>query len=180
MFVLESIRLLDVVCFVGDFRWRRPVLRCFLPQSELRAFPKQFLKAHKSVYRQSSANPFTFQDQVASHRPRAWERAPKSAFANRHRGRKVWKRYDLRAKEPSIQEQGAGSEILDPEEIELNNEQITRSSRPVKRLRAKHVPDNENNGGVVARTGYITTLRDAAPGTPRRECFDFAVSNGEP
>lgn len=131
--------------------------------------PQGLFKGSQRHLRENNANPFTFQDQVASNRPRAWERAPKSPFANRHKGRKVWKRYDLRAKGSSTQGQDTGNDALDSEETELDGEQPTRSSRPIKRLCLKHAPEPGKGAGVGNANGYITTLRDTAPGTPRRE-----------
>jgi len=153
-------------------KWRCRLWERFLLR-ESRAFPNQtssrLFKGSQRHLRENNANPFTFQDQVASNRPRAWERAPKSPFANRHKGRKVWKRYDLRAKGSGTQGQDTGNDALDSEETELDGEQPTRSSRPIKRLCLKHAPEPGKGAGVGNANGYITTLRDTAPGTPRRE-----------
>lgn len=100
---------------------------------------------------------FDFSVQVPVRRPRAWERAPKTSFAPRHRGRKVWKRYELRSKEETVNSSR--------EDLEQNNDV---GGRPVKRLRnAQGDAKGREGADDGMNVGYIPTLRSEAPGTPR-------------
>ena len=100
---------------------------------------------------------YDFSVQVPVHRPRAWERAPKTSFAPRHRGRKVWKRYELRSKEETVKSSR--------EDIEQNDD---GGERPVKRLRNAQGGAKGREGAEDGmNVGYIPTLRSEPPGTPR-------------
>ena len=100
---------------------------------------------------------YDFSVQVPIRRPRAWERAPQTSFAPRHRGRKVWKRYELRSKEETVDSSR--------EDVEQNDEV---GGRPVKRLRNAQGDATGREGADDGMdVGYIPTLRSEAPGTPR-------------
>lgn len=117
-----------------------------------------------TIKRKVIENLFDFQISAPSRRPRAWDRAPKSPFATHLRGRKVWKRYELRATESAPE---ASVEISDAAETESPN-----SARPVKRLRVKQVP---TAAGEVQNqkpaASYITTLHEVASGTPKSRFY---------
>lgn len=78
----------------------------------------------------------------------------------RHKGRKVWKRPEIRGKELfAIDEQRSAL-----------NDVVTNTTRPVKRLRVKDgiVHGKYSEGGGFAN--YVPTLHDdGATGTPKRE-----------
>ena len=78
-----------------------------------------------------------------------------------------------------MQEQGSRTESLDTVKTELGEEQNVRSSRPVKRLRSNHALEGEHDTGVGTKKEFITTLRDAAPGTPRRRYWYITGYNGK-
>ena len=84
----------------------------------------------------------------------------------------MWKRYDLRTQPSGTEDQEKGANNCDENERELESDSTAASSRPVKRLCLKLVP--EGGEGSSARQGksYLTTLRDGEPGTPRREFYD--------
>lgn len=104
-----------------------------------------------------------FQAHVVPHIPRAWERAPHKPFAPQHRGRKVWKRYNLRSKELEQPTQtmkgqeGSGS----------GDERFADTNRPIKRQCITNAPDYPGAQESEKPPKYITTLRARAPGTPR-------------
>ena len=109
---------------------------------------------------------YDFSVRVPHRRPRPWERVPKCSFAPRHRGRKVWKRYELRSKE---REGTRHSQINRGKALE-NLAGDVSPARPVKRLR--NVPREE--GADAVALGYTATLRSEGPGTPKRG-FDFLL-----
>ena len=131
---------------------------------------------------QSPKRHYDFSVQIPARRPRAWERVPTASFAPRHRGRKVWKRYELRTNK-----QGATSRSDrsgDREENGNGGEEEEGVERPVKRLRSTRavVTGGETEGadgttgGVV---GYVPTLRSQVPGTPRSMVFPKPGLNAE-
>ena len=82
----------------------------------------------------------------------------------RHHGHKVWKRYEA----PAKSEAKEGSEAAEQTRQALGDS--TNTSRPVKRLRLKDVPEVENDGKDNRAAQYLTTLREKEnAGTPRRE-----------
>ncbi|MCJ1463202.1 hypothetical protein MMC07_001807 [Pseudocyphellaria aurata] len=117
--------------------------------------------ASASPSRKTNKNLFDFQTTAPARRPRPWDRAPKSPFAN-PRGRKVWKRYELRATHSAAE---ACTEFSDEAQVESSN-----SARPVKRLRVKPAivaAGEEQNQKLAA--SYITTLHEISSGTPKRK-----------
>ena len=107
---------------------------------------------------QSPKRHFDFSVQIPIRRPRAWERVPTTSFAPRHRGRKVWKRYELRTKQGTTRsEQSTNCEESGGEGAE----------RPVKRLRSTRGIAGEKEGADGTGAGYVPTLRSQVPGTPR-------------
>lgn len=114
--------------------------------------------------RKPNENLFDFQTTAPSRRPRPWDRAPKSPFATHLRGRKVWKRYELREKESAPE---TSTEACDTAEVQSSN-----SARPVKRLRVKQAPvaagEVQNQKPVAS---YITTLHEIASGTPKSRFY---------
>ena len=112
---------------------------------------------------------YNFVVEIPIKQPRAWDRVPKSPFASHRRGKKVWKRYELRPDETkSISGVGSAENTLQtPEHVPG-----TPSRRPVKRLR--NAPQREEKEGAPVGAVYTTTLRDRAPGTPKSTlCFCF-------
>lgn len=115
----------------------------------------------------NSNNSFDFAQQPPIHVPRAWERAPHPSHLARHKGRKVWKRPEARAKD---QVTGHEPTIVDEERNPLRDVS-SNTPRPVKRLRVKDglATGKQNDGGGFAN--YFATLRDGGIGTPKRELF---------
>lgn len=115
---------------------------------------------------------YDFSIQVPIHRPRAWERLPKTALATRHRGRKVWKRYELRSKEKTGTRENPIS--IAEDDGEKGNGKDGSPARPVKRRRNGNGAGDEESGagreGAAEgrEVGYIATMRSEAPGTPKR------------
>lgn len=121
--------------------------------------------------REPNDDVFTFQSTTESRRIRAWDRAPKSPFANRHRGRKLWKRYELRAKEAA--HEGQAEPVT---ELGVLNDLST--NKVIKRMRVKETSFGSGEEGEQRPTRYITTLQDTAPGTPRSwSCFILLCKN---
>ena len=112
---------------------------------------------------------YNFAVEVPIKQPRAWDRVPKSPFASHRRGKKVWKRYELRPDgTKSISGVGNAENTLQISEHVPG----TPSRRPVKRLR--NAPQREEKEGAPVGAVYTTTLRDRAPGTPKSTlCFCF-------
>ena len=113
---------------------------------------------------------FNFAVLIPARRPRAWERAPRASFASRHRGRKVWKRYELRqndAPRPKADQT--------PQTSLENTENIvgTPNQRPVKRLR--NAPGSGKEEGAPDATQYIATLREKASATPKSTRSNLAI-----
>ncbi|KAL9121362.1 MAG: hypothetical protein Q9187_002088 [Circinaria calcarea] len=112
---------------------------------------------------------YDFQQCTAPHIPRAWERAPKSSFAPQRRGRTVWKRYDLRAKE------------LDPtlhDHTKRRAGEYKEALRPIKRRRAKQAPEGRDLQHTQTPPRFFTTLREQSCGTPRRKVTNRTSLNG--
>ena len=107
---------------------------------------------------QSPKRHYDFSVQIPARRPRAWERVPATSFAPRHRGRKVWKRYELRTKQGITRSDRSG----DCEEVGEEG-----AERPVKRLRSTRGITGEREGADGTDVGFVPTLRSQAPGTPR-------------
>ena len=101
---------------------------------------------------------YDFSIQIPIRRPRAWERAPKTPVATRYRGRKVWKRYELRSKE----ETGTRENPINVAEDVEAGEGSTTPARPIKRQ--KNVQSEKREGAE----GYIATMRSEAHATPKR------------
>ncbi|KAL9125214.1 MAG: hypothetical protein Q9217_005545 [Psora testacea] len=116
---------------------------------------------------------FSFRLDVPNRVQRGWERAPKSPHAARYRGRKVWKRPELRT--PAPQEEFANPHINGGscalEEVSTN------TPRAVKKLRLKDVLGDQEDAATTKRVRYVTTLRDGNQGTPRRK---YALAQGNP
>ena len=116
-----------------------------------------------SVESRSTIKSYNFQPHSPPRCQRAWERAPKSPFAPQHKGRKVWKRYDLRVKETVM----AGHD-----QIQNSSDEIANSLPPVKRLRLGPTQVILDRQVEQRSARYITTLRDYTSGTPRSQ---FAI-----
>ena len=119
----------------------------------------------------ASANPiFNFAVEIPIRRPRPWERAARASHATRHRGRKVWKRYELRHSDapPSMVDSKS-------QHTSENTETVagTPNQRPVKRLR--NVPGSGKEGAPDA-TQYIATLREKSSGTPKSRPIYLTVN----
>lgn len=127
-----------------------------------KGYPERQCAYVATIKRKVNENLFDFQITAPSRRPRAWDRAPKSPFATHLRGRKVWKRYELRATESAPE---ASVEISDAVEAESSN-----TTRPVKRLRVKQVPTAAGEvQNQKSAASYVTTLHEVASGTPKSQ-----------
>ncbi|KAI9873576.1 MAG: hypothetical protein M1830_010841 [Pleopsidium flavum] len=106
-------------------------------------------------------NRIHFRPHHPSRIPRAWERAPKSAFAPRLKGHKVWKRYDLRPKPPDVAKPS-------PSEAAIAVNAQEDSVRAVKRL---CLGEEEVGTGRQRRDGlsYIGTLWGKGPEYDKRK-----------
>ncbi|KAI4107263.1 MAG: hypothetical protein LQ339_002661 [Xanthoria mediterranea] len=103
---------------------------------------------------------------VSTQRPRAWERIPKSPFARRRNGKKVWKRYEAPAKAP-VSEMGICLSLgCEDQTQETGAESIMHNA---KRLRSRDVSIGGADGAEQKPSMYVTTLRDQVAGTPRRK-----------
>ncbi|KAL8658993.1 MAG: hypothetical protein Q9226_000673 [Calogaya cf. arnoldii] len=100
---------------------------------------------------------------IPTHRPRAWERIPKSPFARRRNGKKVWKRYEAPAKAP-MNEMGTCLSLDQAHETGADT-----STHNAKRLRSRDVSIGGEEGVEQKPSKYVTTLRDQVAGTPRRK-----------
>lgn len=107
---------------------------------------------------------YDFQQCTAPHIPRAWERAPKSSFAPQHKGRKVWKRYELRATE-------VDSTLHD--RPQKRGGECEEGLRPIKRRRAKQAPEARDLANTQTPPRFFTTLREQPHGTPRSISLPF-------
>ncbi|KAL8997341.1 MAG: hypothetical protein Q9169_003375 [Polycauliona sp. 2 TL-2023] len=103
------------------------------------------------------------QSDISTQRPRAWERIPKSPFARRRKGKKVWKRYEASTK-AAMSDMGAClSSNAENEDQDIEADGPTHNA---KRLRSRDV----SIGGEEQKPSkYVTTLRDQVVGTPRRK-----------
>lgn len=137
-----------------------PVQNTFLSSTSTRghrSFPCASATYPMETAASSPKPQYDFSVQVPIHRPRAWERAAKTSFAPRHRGRKVWKRYELRSK----------AETLNSSREDIGENDDSRE-RPIKRLRnAQGGAKGREGAGDRMNVGYIPTLRSEAPGTPK-------------
>ena len=115
---------------------------------------------------------YSFAVEIPTKQPRAWDRVPKSPFASHRRGKKVWKRYELRPDESKFI-----SGVENPENTLQIPEHIpgTPSRRPVKRLR--NALQREEKEGAPVGAVYTTTLRDRAPGTPKSTLYFYFLSD---
>ncbi|KAL8718466.1 MAG: hypothetical protein Q9225_004397 [Loekoesia sp. 1 TL-2023] len=105
-----------------------------------------------------------FQPDLPTHRPRAWDRLPKSPYANRRKGRKVWKRY-----EPSLKStRGEKENHIEDAELVAGTAELN-GTHAAKRLRAKDAPIDHEDEATQKPSKYITTLRDKVSGTPKRK-----------
>ncbi|KAL9626194.1 MAG: hypothetical protein Q9204_007506, partial [Flavoplaca sp. TL-2023a] len=103
---------------------------------------------------------------VATQRPRAWERLPKSPFSRRRKGKKVWKRYEVSTKAP-MRDMGACLSLgTEDKTQDTDAENVTHNA---KRLRSRDVSMVGDNGLEQRPSKYITTLQDQVVGTPRRK-----------
>lgn len=123
------------------------------------------LTYHKltTVDRQINDPLINFQHHVVPHIPRAWERAPHKPFAPQHRGRKVWKRYNLRSKEIEQSTQT----LKGHEGSDVEDEGFAGTDRPIKRQCITNAPENPGAQESQRPSKYITTLRATPPATPR-------------
>ncbi|KAL8932662.1 MAG: hypothetical protein Q9216_006736 [Gyalolechia sp. 2 TL-2023] len=106
----------------------------------------------------------SFQPDLLTHRPRAWDRIPKSPHAKRRKGHKVWKRYEAPQKTTRSQR---GCQLDDGELFVSNAE--ANGAHAVKRQRAKDAPTHQEDEMKQKPSKYIATLRDRFMGTPRRK-----------
>lgn len=117
--------------------------------------------------RQSDDPLINFQSQAVPHIPRAWERAPHKPFAPQHRGRKVWKRYNLRSKEAE------GSTSTEPlkghGDVGAHEEEFVDTDRPIKRQCITNAPEDAEAQKCQKPPRYVAIVRAKAPGTPRSE-----------
>lgn len=104
---------------------------------------------------------------VPKHIPRGWERAPQSPHIVRTKGRKVWKRPDIKAKDTGAALPFATTGLSDDGAREPLTEKSANTSRPVKRLRLKDAPGNTEQMESTKPFRYLTTMRDGAAGSPR-------------
>ena len=117
-----------------------------------------YLRNLTQSHRQREDQIYDFQQCTVPHIPRAWERAPKSSFAPRHKGRMVWKRYELRATE------------VDPtlhENVQGQAGDFEGGLRPIKRRRAKQASEARDLSNNQTPPRFFTTLREQPHGTPR-------------
>lgn len=135
------------------------------PRQDYEFTPNEWHCAYVTITRRKqNESLFDFQITAPSRRPRPWERAPKSPFATRRRGRKVWKRYGLRSTESTSE---APAEVSDTAKVESLN-----TARPVKRLRTKQAPIAAEEGGKQnPGTSYVATLHETAFGTPKSRFY---------
>ena len=125
------------------------------------------LKSHRS----STDFDFEVEPQVKKRQPRAWEREPRSPHAPHQKGRKVWKRPDIRS---NLQ----NDPISNPKEVVARpalGDLSANTPRAVKKLRLKD--GREDSGTEEAKPSlYLTTLRDGMQGTPRsRLCYQTVM-----
>ena len=107
-------------------------------------------------------NQFNFIPEAQGRRPRAWERVPRTSHAKRHRGRKGWKRYELRENNPTTSDLDRTIQTTDEN---LNTAVETPNRRTVKRLR--NATASGSIAGAPDATQYIVTLCERGPGTPK-------------
>ena len=146
------------------FTFRFPSTESFLPRHFIYPCPIApslllSLPSYIEMATQPPKRQYDFSVQIPARRPRAWERVPSTSFAPRHRGRKVWKRYELRTKQGTTRSD------------EGNGEGGTTVERPVKRLRSTRGIAGEKEGAGGTEGGYVPTMRSQAPGTPRSMLF---------
>ncbi|KAL8948784.1 MAG: hypothetical protein Q9222_005063 [Ikaeria aurantiellina] len=106
-----------------------------------------------------------YQPDIPTQRPRAWDRLPKSPFARRRNGRKVWKRYEPPPK-PSTSD--ADNRKHDDTTQKEDNGGL-ETSHNAKRLRSRALGTPQGSAKKNRSSKYVTTLRDHAFGTPRRK-----------
>ncbi|KAL8665966.1 MAG: hypothetical protein Q9168_007598 [Polycauliona sp. 1 TL-2023] len=107
-------------------------------------------------------------DVSTQQRPRAWERLPKSPFARRRKGKKVWKRYETSTK-TAMNDMGACLSSNTAGNL-AQNDGGDASTHNAKRLRSRDVSMGADEGAEEGKASkYVTTLRDQVVGTPRRK-----------
>ncbi|KAL8884903.1 MAG: hypothetical protein Q9192_006744 [Flavoplaca navasiana] len=132
-------------------------------QSETMVVPTS--ESHPSTWNFDPPIPKLHAD-VPIQRPRAWERLPKSPFARRRKGKKVWKRYEVSTKAP-MSDMGACLSLGTEDKTQVADvENVTHNA---KRLRSRDVSMGGDNGLEQRPSKYITTLQDQVVGTPRRK-----------
>ncbi|KAL8776773.1 MAG: hypothetical protein Q9213_008136 [Squamulea squamosa] len=107
-----------------------------------------------------------FHPDVSSQRPRAWERLPKTPFAQGRKGKKVWKRYEAPSKAPMTDMGNCMSQNRDDDVQRTKAEDTTHNA---KRLRSRDVSIGGDDGLEQKPSKYVITLRDQVLGTPRRK-----------
>ncbi|KAL9595717.1 MAG: hypothetical protein Q9179_004875 [Wetmoreana sp. 5 TL-2023] len=124
-----------------------------------------FNDSNSAVQYQSSA-PEPISALPPPHRPRAWDRLPKSPFASKRKGkgRKVWKRYEPPVLKDKTNERGG--QMLDGGEIIEGEKGVGDGAHATKRLRSREKGLSHEE---EKPSKYVTTLKDKVPGTPRRK-----------
>ncbi|KAI9700044.1 MAG: hypothetical protein M1836_002578 [Candelina mexicana] len=130
---------------------------------------------------QLSGDAFNFQRQYVPQRAtRGWDRVPKSPFKPHPKGRKVWKRYDLRSRP-----QGSNAEpavnVIPEEEIgllEVDNDEYAPPERAVKRRCLDSVHGEELEGGGLKKAGkYVGTLWETSVDFLKRKTAQSIASS---
>ena len=76
----------------------------------------------------------------------------------------MWKRYNLRSKEPEHATQAS----RDRGDSVLQDDEFADTDRPIKRQCLNSAPENAGGQQDLKPPKYIATLRARASGTPRR------------
>ena len=96
-----------------------------------------------------------FELNAATRAPRRWDRVPKSPFRSRRKGQVVWKRYGSNHRQASDSKVDA-----------LDDGDETTIGQVVKRQCLGNMPAVPVK--FSKQRQYMSTLRDQAPGTPKR------------
>ncbi|KAI9763231.1 MAG: hypothetical protein M1835_007879 [Candelina submexicana] len=137
--------------------------------------------AKSATTRQLSGDAFNFQRQYKPQRAtRGWDRVPKSPFKPHPKGRKVWKRYDLRSRPQGSTAEPAVS--VDTEEeagvSEVDNDVYAPSARAVKRRCLDSVHGEELEGGGLGKAGnYVGTLWEKSVDFLKRKTAQIILSS---
>ncbi|KAG8530939.1 uncharacterized protein KY384_004296 [Bacidia gigantensis] len=113
---------------------------------------------------ENSSLAIDFQLEFPKHITRGWERTPKSPHVARHKGRKVWKRQDVRANVPSESEV---EQVTDEGRQALGNVS-TNTPRAVKKQRVQKGGSGPERGRSETLQ-FHATLRETVVGTPKRK-----------